>query len=180
MFKKVRKIIPIIVVSAALFLGGFLAFWLNLPAENSTRIENAEGRGIVVFTGGSKRIQEAFHQLQEGFEGPVLITGVDEVVSEDMLLHDVPKNVHSQITLDYTAMTTRDNVAATKRWADMENLNDLVVITSSYHMPRSLLVLKQGGWRGTIYAAAVEPDYLPFTFLLREYVKFLLAFVHII
>lgn len=163
-----------------LYFIGFAFFWASFPEVKPSYAVSKEKQGLVVFTGGSKRINYAFDHLRNGYAQPVLITGVFEKVSKRSLLNPLEEPFKHLVTVDYTAQTTRDNIVATSQWLSALNLKDIVLITSHYHVPRSLLLLNQAGFKGQVQVYPVVPEKLPLSFLFREYTKYLLAMVHVI
>ncbi len=47
------------------------------------------------------------------------------------------------VDIDYEALTTSDNADQASAWARHGRFNRLIVVTSSYHMPRSLTELRR-------------------------------------
>jgi hypothetical protein len=72
----------------------------------------------------------------------LLITGVSPTTNTAELARLVPD--HQEwfgccIDLDYSAINTIGNAVETRRWALKRGFRSLVVVTSSYHMPRAIL-----------------------------------------
>ena len=100
--------------------------------------------GIVVLTGGDFRILEGARLLQEGRATRMLISGVDAKTSRDDLLKLSglpPTTFNCCVDLGYFAQNTVGNAEETRAWAQSRKLGRLIVVTSSYHMPRSLAEL---------------------------------------
>lgn len=129
---------------AIAFLGaaGFLAFVGTLD-----RVEHGPARGadgIVALTGGSQRIGDAIDLLAKGYGRRLLITGVNERTSRDeiaRLNRGQRRLFECCVDLDYQARNTIGNALATRRWMDDQRFRSLIVVTSNYHMPRTLLEL---------------------------------------
>jgi uncharacterized SAM-binding protein YcdF (DUF218 family) len=94
----------------------------------------------VIFTGGRDRIRKGLALLQEEQKDtPLLISGVhtpDQL--QEIASHAQIKDL---ITLGYFATNTEENAEETKRWATQYSCKSLKLVTSHYHMPRSLLEL---------------------------------------
>lgn len=155
-----------------------IQFAMLLPQQSKPLPSQVDG--VVVFTGGSNRIETALSLLEDGLNVPVLISGVHPAVQEDDLLKEVTNSNLSYITLDYKSLSTRDNAQMTKQWANANDLKKVGVITSHYHMPRSLLYLKRANLTQTIHPMAVFPERMPISFLVREFHKYLLTRLHIL
>ncbi len=96
---------------------------------------------IVALTGGPERIGEAVEQLAAGRGKRLLITGVNRSTNVDALARLVP---HYEalfdccIDIDHSAINTIGNAIETRRWARERGFHSLLIVTSSYHMPRAL------------------------------------------
>jgi uncharacterized SAM-binding protein YcdF (DUF218 family) len=151
-----------------------------LPAGAAPRAD-----GIVVLTGGELRLMAGARLLKEGRGARLLISGVNPQTSRADLrrLSGLSERLFSQrVDIDY-ANTTIDNAEETKAWAAAKDYRTLIVVTSSYHMPRSLTELARAMPEVALVPYPVVPSRLkarrwwtdPFTarVLLAEYAKFL-------
>ena len=124
------------------FLAGFGIFLASLD-----RLEHsppAPTDGIVALTGGSQRIGDAIDLLAQGFARRLLITGVNERTSRDEIARLKPEKrqlVDCCVDLDYRARNTIGNAHEISHWAQRNNFRSLIVVTSNYHMPRTLAEL---------------------------------------
>ena len=118
--------------------GCFCLYALSLrfqPAEQTD--------GIVVLTGGGYRIQTALDLLKEKYAEHLLISGVHETVQKEDLTGVLSKEQTQNITLGYQAKNTRGNAQETAHWIRGKNIHSILLVTSFYHMPRSIFeVLK--------------------------------------
>lgn len=170
----------VIAAGFALFVGS-----LHWREENPA----ARTDGIVALTGGAKRIEDALDLLDKGFGRRLLITGVNERTSRDEIARLAPAQrnlVECCVDLDYRARNTIDNAFETRRWMRDNGFNSLVVVTSNYHMPRTLTELEHvlPGSRKIPFAvvtdpAASWPSFQSARLLLSEYVKYLVAQVRV-
>ncbi|PPR19254.1 MAG: hypothetical protein CFH43_00285 [Proteobacteria bacterium] len=166
-------------VLAFLYVYLLASFALQLPkTEHLSWVEKVDG--IVVFTGGSNRIETALSFLKDGYNVPILISGVNPSVTEKKLLSTIKKEKHSLVTLDYQSLSTLDNARMTAFWAEVNDIDKIGLITSYYHMPRSLFNLKRAGVENTVYPIAVFPEKMPISFMVREFHKYLLTRLYII
>ena len=126
------------------FAAGFWAFVassLRGPAEPLADVD-----GIVALTGGSERMERAVELLREGRGRRLLITGVHPSLSETTLGRVVgapPELVRCCIDIDKRGLDTRGNARETAAWAARHGFTRLVVVTSDYHMHRSLLEFRR-------------------------------------
>lgn len=122
----------------------FVYFVGTLQAEVPVATVRADG--IIALTGGAERITEALDLLTEGRARRLLITGVNKATSEESL------SVHSAggaemldccVDIDRNALNTLGNALETERWVRDKRFKSIIVVTSNYHMPRSLLELRR-------------------------------------
>ncbi len=129
-------------VAGALVLG-FLTF-ATLATRAAVHEAGVKADGIVAFTGGAQRIGEAGRLLRAGRAKRLLITGVNRMVSRQQLrrLLGVDEALFNCcIDIDYAAQNTRGNAIETRKWVKRHNFASVIVVTASYHMPRSLTEL---------------------------------------
>lgn len=135
-------IVRVAALAVAAVLLGFLVF-----ANATTRpvTDNApRASAIVVLTGGAQRIRAAGRLLQNKQAERLLISGVNRVVSRAKLLRmlAIDRDLFDCcVDIDYAAQNTRGNAVETRKWANQHEFDSLIVVTSSYHMPRSMTEL---------------------------------------
>jgi len=106
---------------------------------------DAHAEGIVVLTGGTARIDGALQLLAEGRANRLLISGVNPLVTRQALASTVSDSLRGVldccVDLDHRAQDTIGNAAEAREWADERGFASLIVVTSGYHMPRSMAEL---------------------------------------
>jgi uncharacterized SAM-binding protein YcdF (DUF218 family) len=164
---------------------GFFAFVYSLERAESRPAARTDA--IVALTGGSERIGDAIDLLAQGYGGRLLISGVNERTSRGALARLNPgqqRFMECCVDLDYRARNTIGNAIETRRWVERHRFRSLIVVTSNYHMPRTLVELDHAmpGVRKVAYSVtgAVDPDtwwHSPVTarILLSEYIKLLIV-----
>ncbi len=130
-----------------LWLMGFIAFSINIAQQSSAKLAAADA--VVILTGGSGRVLEGLNILSQKMAKKMLITGVAKKtnITEILLLIKGISNDHREIlkqniTLGHNATNTAGNALEAATWMQKNNFKSLILVTSNYHMPRSLLEFK--------------------------------------
>jgi len=124
------------------FLGGFVVFASSI--SHYTPSAGGKVDGIVVLTGGEHRLKEAARLLADGRGRRLLISGANRMATRD--------DLHAKsglsatlfdccVDIGYAAHDTMGNADETRDWAAARGYATLIIVTSSYHMPRSLTEL---------------------------------------
>lgn len=127
----------------ALFAGGFFVFVSSI--ERSERHPTEQADGIVALTGGAERVGDAIDLLAAGHGRRLLISGVNERTGIEAIARLNPTQRHwidCCVDLDYRARNTIGNAIETRRWMRKNNFETIAVVTSNYHMPRTLVELR--------------------------------------
>jgi uncharacterized SAM-binding protein YcdF (DUF218 family) len=175
------------VVLACLLCAGFFGFAKDVTTATPPPDPRADA--IVVLTGGAARIDGALKLLAEDRAARLLISGVNPDVTAadlaDLVEGDLRDKLACCVDLGRQALDTIGNAAETRAWADAYGFSSLIVVTSDYHMPRSMTELE-----GAMPDVALIPfpvsnpdlrladwwhDTASFTLLVREYGKYLVA-----
>lgn len=181
-----RWLLILFVVGGLILGGGFVQFLSLVPTQEPKEKPVAEG--VVVLTGAGGRIQKAVWLISTTMAEKLLISGVNKATktSEIKELKDISPNfISCCISLDYVAKNTIDNAHETHLWAKNNDMKTLVLVTSNYHMPRSLREMKM---------ASPETKFIPYPvvdknvqlknwweypgtrrLLMREYFKYILS-----
>jgi len=124
---------------AAAMVFGFIIF-----ANHTTKVKFGplpHAQAIVALTGGAQRIRSAGRLLNAGHAKRLLITGVNRSVPRSKLRRMLGidgRLFTCCVDVDYAAQNTHGNAVETRKWARKHSFESIIVVTSSYHMPRSL------------------------------------------
>ena len=175
-------------IATLALLGGFLSFIACIDQRERPLAERPDG--IVALTGGSQRIGDAIDLLAAGHGRRLLITGVNERTSRDEITRLNPSQRHwieCCVDLDYRARNTIGNAIETRRWMRLHRFSTVAVVTSNYHMPRTLIELDHAlmGRDKVVPHPVVAEGFAErwwqspsaTRLLASEYVKFLVAWV---
>ncbi len=133
------RLLMVMAVGGSLWLAGLILFARLIPSspEDTTTATD----GIVIFTGGETRLQVALSLFQQKKGKYLLISGVNPASSFPKTVEKMP--FKSQVTLGYEALDTLGNAEETAAWVRANHIQTLRLITSNYHIPRSLFELRR-------------------------------------
>lgn len=180
-------------VTAAL-VGGLGVFALKVATGRPQADATADG--IVVLTGGPARISEGLKLLSTRKAKRLLITGVNMSTSREALRNQLGAEkalFDCCVDLGREAVNTEGNAAEAAAWLRDQAFNSVILVTSNYHMPRSLVEFRRYLPDATVIAypvAAGSPisesattmltDTAAFRLLCVEYAKYLVALARMV
>ncbi len=138
----VRAIVGLAFATVLITLAGFIHFATQVGAAGVRAASGADG--IVVLTGGKARVETAISLLADGKADRLLISGAHRDSSSASIRRAVKgdaKMFACCIDIDKNALDTIGNAEEAAAWARQHGFDSLIVVTSDYHMPRSLLEL---------------------------------------
>ncbi len=151
------KFLTLVATVALLWLVGLFVFAGRVhdltPAPEPVRAD-----AIVALTGPSaERVNRAIRLLELDKGDRLLISGVNRDVRRKELRALTPgssKLFNCCVDLGFEAENTVGNASEIAEWARMRGYNSLIVVTSDYHMSRSLLEIRSAlpGVKLTAYA----------------------------
>ncbi|MET0406871.1 MAG: YdcF family protein [Hyphomicrobium sp.] len=181
-----KALVLMLAFGAAALAFGFVLFAVSVTRDDAAGWDKADG--IVVLTGGDNRIEAGAKLMSEQRAKRMLISGVNRKVSREEMqrLVSVDKRIFNCcVDLGYEALDTVGNADETRTWATTNGYTRLIIVTSRYHMPRSLAELALAMPGVTLLPYAVTPRRFPEAawwlhatttrVLLSEYLKYLPA-----
>ncbi len=168
--------IPIYLMVA--WMLGFGWFWSRLP-DNTENADSADA--IVVLTGDAGRIEAGLTLMREGKAKRMLISGVNPSVPVVDLSGNDPETTElfaCCIDLGREAENTVGNARETAAWVAAHDFSRVAIITSDYHTPRSMVLLKRAMPDQTLIPVPVstEPELYS---LMTEYNKYLFTLARV-
>jgi len=142
-----RLLLVLIFIGVGLLIGGFLKFSDGVTSTEQVAVAQVPAAdAVVVLTGGSARIAEGLDLIAAGKGKRLLISGVNEGTSVAAI-----KAINTEhaplfdccVDVERAALDTIGNARETAKWVSDKGYKSLVVVTSNYHMPRSLLEFRR-------------------------------------
>ena len=179
-------------VAVAAFVVAVLGFPVFVWSLARTSSDPGRADAIVALTGGEGRLQAALELLDQGKGARLLISGVHTGTTRAELFDAVgglSRRALCCVDLGRSAENTIGNAGETSAWVSKHKYRTVIIVTASYHMPRSLLELQAVLPETEFVAYPVFPDDVhlsewwrePYTtgVLAGEYLKYLAATVRV-
>jgi len=134
-----RLVYVVLSLVVAGLVGGFIAFAVS--ATTAFEAEEPKADAIVVLTGGEERISVALGLLRQGGGRRLLISGVNPRTSAAAIRGQAGERrqlFECCVDIGREANDTTGNAEEARDWAVAHGYRTLIVVTSSYHMPRTL------------------------------------------
>jgi uncharacterized SAM-binding protein YcdF (DUF218 family) len=155
-----------------IYVLGYALFAVLLPKAGDDRLTD----GIVVLTGGAKRMERGIDLLERGRARRMLVSGVDRTVRPgELAAHygDRQKLFDCCIDLGRESVDTRSNAEETANWIRRHKFRSVRLVTTDWHMPRAEFELARQT-RGLVVVPDAIQSNPDFRQLFTEYNKYLL------
>lgn len=143
-----RRILALVMLGAAAWLIGFVGFIAGIPDQPPVNLRETDG--IVVLTGAGSRLNEAIALLAGGHGGRLLISGVNARTNDPELKQslDLENRTDAElfdccIDVGRQALDTVGNAQEIAAWTRRHGYRSLRVVTSDFHIRRSLLEIRR-------------------------------------
>ena len=168
------------------WLCGFAAFANrinNYPLDDTTHTG-----AVIALTGGRYRIAEAVNILNQGKADKLFISGVSRKSSLDDIKKRQKLNINDEsgVSLGHQARDTIGNARETVAWLQKNNISSIRLVTSNYHVERSIAEFKARDPNlkiipHPVYSDKVEKKWWKswhtFSLIFSEYNKFLFVYI---
>ncbi|MBP5215137.1 MAG: YdcF family protein [Alphaproteobacteria bacterium] len=184
---KAKKIIVAAVIADVFFWAWFAGFvWFSIIINGYGIQENVKTEAVVVLTGGKNRVSEAVKILNNNLADKLFISGVSNKVSINNIENTIgAKILYPERTyLGYKAKNTIQNAEEVADWLQRNHITSVRLVTSNYHIPRSIAELSAYKLPLTVIPHPVYSDkiakdwwksWATFKFIANEYNKYLVV-----
>lgn len=144
MISLILFIIRLAVLFGAVLAVGFLVFMAMMPRPMLA--SDVEADAIVVVTGGSGRIATGLALLDAGRAPQLFVSGVGKGATVRDVVREAGGIQRGElqdccITLGYEATNTYENGAETAAWLKQNKIENVILVSSNYHLPRARIEL---------------------------------------
>lgn len=181
-----KFLLYMILIVAISWLAGLVAFAYTI---NHYQIDmQSQTEAIVVLTGGRNRISEGARLLDQGLAKKLFISGVEKNTSLKAISQkqDINFSKSKEVALDKKSTNTIENAIETQAWLQQNQIQSIRLVTSNYHIPRSMV---EFGFQNPdlkivahpVYSKYVAKDWWKsarsFSLIASEYNKFLCVYI---
>lgn len=175
--------IKIIIAIFALWLVGL---WNFVALVDGYKPTTTKTDAIIVLTGSNNRIKEGITLKKEGMGDRLFISGVSPDVTAKEFAESF--NYKGEVELGKSANNTIENAIEVSDWVQKYQINSIRLVTSDYHLPRSINEIKAMNDNLVIIPHPVKKNILTnqwfkseysTNLLIKEYNKFLLSYIKI-
>ncbi len=181
-----KRLLYFVLLCFCAWLGGLIGFGYTINHFKTE--EKNKTDAIIVLTGGRNRISEAIRLLNIGLAEQLLISGVSKGISIETLKKrdDINITTSREITLDEKSTNTIENAIEAAEWIKNNNIQSVRLVTSNYHIPRSMAEFRANNQQLLILAHPVYSEkvakkwwrnWCSFILIAGEYNKFLYVWI---
>ena len=154
---------------------------------------------IVILTGGTNRIKEGFEVIDKLEKKSIanlkiLVSGTGKGFTKLSLQEQLNVNfdlrlIECCVKLDSVSQDTYSNATETSKWVSENNIEEILLITSNYHIPRSILEFRNKMPNLKILFYPIKPkqhqinkwlkSFETFSLVFIEYCKYIIANIRI-
>ncbi|MEL7490625.1 MAG: YdcF family protein [Pseudomonadota bacterium] len=139
-----QRLVAGIILLGLGWLGGFVWFVASMPGGASAPKAGADA--VIVLTGaGGDRMPTGMALIEQGVGRRLLISGVNPDVSREEIAGLWPgerDEFDCCVDLGKRAETTNGNAVEAAAWISAHGFDEIVLVTSDYHMRRAMLEMR--------------------------------------
>ena len=173
-------------IAFILWISGFCLFAYKINNFNTDTTKNTDA--IIVLTGGRNRIHEASKLFNNKKAKYLFISGV----AKDITLENIQNTQNIKIDdlknveIGHNADNTVENADETADWINRNDIKSIRLVTSNYHIYRSLIEFQKNLKNTEILPHPVYSEYIEkkwwtswqtFSLIFKEYNKLLCAYI---
>ena len=137
----IKRALYIIAVLLTVAVGYDFSMFIRIAYADNSAL-SAKYDAVVVLTGGFGRVNKGIELIRNKKADVLFISGVNKAVTADYV-----KNVNGldgkvNLYLGYLARNTYENAAEVASFVKENNIRNMVLVTSAYHIPRALYEFK--------------------------------------
>lgn len=161
-YPSVKRLIYLILLIPTSWVVGLFIFINKIPEQNLSL--NHPVDAVVILTGGSMRLEEGLEAFAQTKAKKLLISGVGQGVTMHSILGGVKDQAlldkinQDDIILGNLANNTITNALEAKIFMMLHGFESMLLVTSNYHIIRSVLIFKRNMPDYTIYPFPVCSD----------------------
>ena len=199
MLTRIFKIFLIVSICSFLTLFCIELFDFKEKILSFQKYNNKESSNIVILTGGTNRIKDGLKIINkfdksQKYNFKILVSGTGKGFTKNSLIKQIgpnfnPKYIECCIYLDSVSKNTFTNAIETSKWAKRNDIQEFILITSNYHMPRAILEFKNIMPNHKIYTFPITPrkhnikkwmsSYETFSLIFKEFCKYIISSLRI-
>ena len=176
----------VILLILSIWFGGFCFFAYkinNFDIDQSTTTD-----AIIVLNGGRNRITEAVKLFNDKKSKHLFISGVAKDISLENIQNTINMKINDTTNVEagHNADNTVENAKETNAWVRKNNIKSIRLVTSNYHIYRSLIEFRKQLNDIEILPHPVYSQYIEkkwwtswqtFSLIFKEYNKFICAYI---
>jgi len=181
-----KRFFPILSIVIFFWFAGFLVFAYHINHYLLDAQTNTDA--IIALTGGRNRIFEAIKLLNNKKADYLFISGVEKTSRLQDILNSnhITPITEKKIFLGTSAQNTVENAVESKNWINEHNIKSIRLVTSNYHLPRSITEFEKQNpglkiVKHPVYSEKVKKKWWTsirtFSLIFSEYNKFLFTWL---
>ena len=139
---KNNKLFYSIILLILLFFLYFLKYFIEVHSSAKNSYQNKSYDAAVVLTGDKYRINKGLVLIKENIVNKLLISGVNKDINKNQIEKqyiNFKELFNCCIEIENKSRNTFENARESYLWMKNNNFKSLIIISSSYHLPRTKL-----------------------------------------